>query len=208
VAGFATMPQSLNPYAYGYNGPLAYPDPDGDIAPAAVAAALARTIAADYAINAAIASAHYMVTRPEDKPFNFGDFATTVGGEAFDATVADLKNPATLVSPMHKFDKISDVLRFAKDAGKVTRRLDDPASLRGASPKEIEDLIPEGYSPGRATRKGGGTRYEDPKRRGDQIRIMPGEPGASDPLHRGPYVVISKGGKVTRIPLEGNPTLR
>ncbi len=29
VSGLATMPQTQNPYAYGINGPLAYPDPNG-----------------------------------------------------------------------------------------------------------------------------------------------------------------------------------
>ncbi len=30
VADLATMPQSLNPYSYGYNGPLVYPDQNGE----------------------------------------------------------------------------------------------------------------------------------------------------------------------------------
>ena len=30
MAGLETMPQTLNPYAYGVNGPLAYPDPSGE----------------------------------------------------------------------------------------------------------------------------------------------------------------------------------
>jgi RHS repeat-associated protein len=118
VAGLATMPQTLNPYAYGVNGPLAYPDPSGKFPPAlALAAPLAGRVAlavgADYAMNAAVSATHYMVTRPEDKPFSLEDFAYTVGGEALDLTIADLKNPLTLMSPLHKFDKISDVLRIA-----------------------------------------------------------------------------------------------
>jgi len=35
-----------------------------------------------------------------------------------------------------------------------------------------------------------------------------GWPNAKDPLHSGPYVKISKDGKVTRIPLKGNPVLK
>ncbi len=39
-------------------------------------------------------------------------------------------------------------------------------------------------------------------------RIMPGNSGASDPLHRGPYAVVFSGkGKPIRIPLAGNPAL-
>ncbi len=35
-----------------------------------------------------------------------------------------------------------------------------------------------------------------------------GWPNAKDPLHSGPYVKISKDGKVTRTPLKGNPVLK
>ncbi len=117
VAGLATVSQTLNPYAYGVNGPLAYPDPSGEFPPALAAAApiagrVALAVGADYALNAAVSGTHYMVTRPEDKPFNLEDFTYTVGGEALDLTIADLKNPWTLLSPVHKFDKISDILRI------------------------------------------------------------------------------------------------
>jgi len=50
-------------------------------------------------------------------------------------------------------------------------------------------------------------RDPDPDRPGDQVGIMPGDPTASDPLHRGRYVVISKGGSRARIPPLGNPTI-
>jgi hypothetical protein len=48
-----------------------------------------------------------------------------------------------------------------------------------------------------------------PRRPGDQIRIMRGNPADPDPVKRGPYVRISKSGKVSEpVPLHGNPTLR
>lgn len=112
VSGLATMPQTMNPYAYGVNNPLAYPDPSGEFPPlllaAPIAGRMALAVGADYSLNAAVSGVHYMVTRPEDKPFDRSDFATTVGGEAFDATVADPRNPVYLLSPLHKADKISD----------------------------------------------------------------------------------------------------
>lgn len=97
--------------------------------------------------------------------------------------------------------------KAAQEAGKQgARSLDDLESLRGASPKQLEDLIPKNYVKSQV-RTGEGVKFADPARRGDQIRIMRGDPSAVDPLHRGPYAVISRSGRVTRIPLEGNPTL-
>lgn len=126
VAGLAPLPQTLNPYTYGVNNPLAYPEPSGEFPPALAVAApiagrMALAVGADYTLNAAVSSVHYMVTRPEDKPFVWSDFATTVGGEAFDATVADPRNPVYLLSPLHKADKISDVLRLTDEANDARR---------------------------------------------------------------------------------------
>jgi hypothetical protein len=94
------------------------------------------------------------------------------------------------------------------------KSLDDPQSLVGASRGEVEGLIPGDFmrSPTRSARQAGqrfeyGWRYADPKRPGDQIRIMDGNPNAPDPFHRGPRVYISRGGVKHAIPLRGNPTL-
>ena len=45
VKGLATLPQTLNPYIYGVNGPLAYLDPSGAFPPAAAAGLLAVPVA-------------------------------------------------------------------------------------------------------------------------------------------------------------------
>lgn len=150
------MPQTLNPYAYGVNGPLAYPDPYGEFPPALavvapIAGRLALAVAADYAFNAAVSGVHYMVTRPEDKPFDWSDFASTVGGEALDLTIADLKNPAYLLSPMHKYDKIGDIYGFAKKAGNYAPNRPLPRAKHGYP-------VPDGEFPhtqlGRRTNNG------------------------------------------------------
>ena len=60
---------------------------------------------------------------------------------------------------------------------------------------------------GRPTRGGNGIRYVDPSRPGEQVRIMSRDPGALDPLHQGPYVVIDTNGHKRWIPLRGNPVL-
>jgi hypothetical protein len=79
----------------------------------------------------------------------------------------------------------------------------------GSKPQDVIDLLPPHIvQGGYPTRSGGGTRYPDPDRHGDVIRIMPGDPASPDPLHQGPYVEVSKNGQETRIPLEGNPTLQ
>lgn len=89
----------------------------------------------------------------------------------------------------------------------ITRSLDDIDSLRGAKPEEIEALIPKNWIK-KPLRKGNGVRFLNPDRPGEAIMIELGWPNAKDPLHAGPYVRISRDGKIIRIPLEGNPTLR
>ena len=96
------------------------------------------------------------------------------------------------------------------------RSLTAPNSLRGASPQEIEALIPPNWIR-EPTSGGGGTVWREirpgskPANRrftGNQVRIMPGDPTAPDPLHQGPYVVVNiKGQGPIRIPLAGNPAL-
>lgn len=89
----------------------------------------------------------------------------------------------------------------------ASRSLDDLSSLRGATPQDVEKLIPNNWvsSP---LKKGEGIKYLNPDKKGEVIMIEKGWPGHTDPLHQGPYARISRDGQVTRIPLEGNPTLK
>lgn len=99
--------------------------------------------------------------------------------------------------------------RFAVAANAVTRSLDDVASLRGAIPGEIENLIPSNWckSATNANKGGLGVRYSNPERLGEQIRVTPGKATDPNPVKQGPYLRISRHGTVTDpIPLEGNPT--
>ena len=85
---------------------------------------------------------------------------------------------------------------------------DDPATVTGRRADDVEAAIPEGWieSP---VRSGLGKRYADPNHPGDQIGVMRGNTADPDPVKRGPYVRISKPGKVSApIPLAGNPTVR
>ena len=85
---------------------------------------------------------------------------------------------------------------------------DDPSTVNGRSASNVEAAIPSDWLASPA-KSGLGKRYADPSRPGDQIRIMTGNPDDPDPVNRGPYVRISKSGKVSDpIPLDGNPALR
>lgn len=90
---------------------------------------------------------------------------------------------------------------------RVPRSLDDLPSLRGALPDDVRRLIPSDWT-ALPLKRGQGTRYLNPHKRGESIMIEAGTPGARDPLHGGPYVKISRNGSVVRIPLKGNPVLR
>ena len=80
-------------------------------------------------------------------------------------------------------------------------------ALRGRDPTEVADAIPDDWTES-PSRTGLGRRFADPRRPGDQIRIMRGNPADPDPVKRGPYVRVSKTGKVSDpIPLQGNPIL-
>jgi hypothetical protein len=86
----------------------------------------------------------------------------------------------------------------------VLRTLENPESLRGASIKEIENLIPGGW-PSRPMRTGNGTIYERPGSSGsDIIQISRGNPRSPDTLHQNAYVKISIGGRTVRIPLRAD----
>lgn len=97
--------------------------------------------------------------------------------------------------------------RLVKVARRAILSLDNLPSLKGASWKEAEALIPENWIRS-APNKGEGIKFVNPTKKGEQIILEKGTPGAKDPLHSGPYMKVSRNGRVTRIPLKGNPTLK
>lgn len=46
--------------------------------------------------------------------------------------------------------------------------------------------------------------FRNPNARGEQIIYEPGWPEASDPVHAGPYLRVSRNGRIYRIPLKRN----
>jgi hypothetical protein len=108
-------------------------------------------------------------------------------------------------------DAISQLNSESSDAGQSEESKDflgknDPDSWAGKDPQEVEDAIPDDWVKSPAN-KGGGTKYSNPGRPDEVIIIEPGWPNATDPTHAGPYVRVSSGGKIKRIPLKGNPAL-
>jgi hypothetical protein len=82
---------------------------------------------------------------------------------------------------------------------------DNHGSLHGRSAAEIEDVVPADWRSSMA-RNRLAKRFADPLRPGDQIRAMQGNPADPDPVKRGPYVRVSRSGKVfDPVPLPGNP---
>ena len=98
----------------------------------------------------------------------------------------------------------------SQEPRKPKRSLDDPESLEGATPEEVKELIEESgeFEPPVPQARGKGDKYVKKGTKGsDQVLVEEGNPNADDPLHKGPYVKITKHGAHTRIPLAGNPAL-
>jgi hypothetical protein len=87
------------------------------------------------------------------------------------------------------------------------RSLDDPDSLVGAELDEVVRLIPADWETAPTRREAGMRAYRPGTRLSDSVRVMPGDPTAPDPFHRGPRVIISIRGRQWRIALKGNPVL-
>jgi RHS repeat-associated protein len=111
--------------------------------------------------------------------------------------------------PLRQLDAVQDARRLLAEcrAGKtISRSLDDISSLRGASEAEVRSLIPEGWIE-KPLKKGEGVRFINPDKPGEAVFIERGWPGATDPLHAGPYLRVSRDGKITRIPMQGSSIL-
>lgn len=62
--------------------------------------------------------------------------------------------------------------------------------------------------PSNESKGGEGKRLTKPGKKGEQVRIMPGNPLDSNPVKQGPYVRVSKPGVNDHaVPLASNPTL-
>jgi RHS repeat-associated protein len=94
------------------------------------------------------------------------------------------------------------------------RRLNDPASMRGATEEEVAELARASgleAAPMNSTSATGGrgVRYFDPEDKSVQVMFEAGDPAVAEPVHQGPYLKyqVKGGGKAEalRVPLDGNP---
>ena len=83
----------------------------------------------------------------------------------------------------------------------------DVQSMRGRPAEDILDIIPDDWIVGTPKKEPNGIKFENPHVRGEVIMYEPGWPDAWDPVHAGPYLRVSEGGRKYRIPLKGNPAL-
>jgi len=90
----------------------------------------------------------------------------------------------------------------------VERSLDDPDSLIGATPEEIEALIPDHWETGASGSGNGGRYYRDPDTGETWVNQPEGFESFRDKLHNGPYLKRVVGRVETHWPLAGNPTLQ
>ena len=83
----------------------------------------------------------------------------------------------------------------------------DVQSMRGRPAEDILDIIPDDWIVGTPKKEPNGIKFENPHVRGEVIMYEPGWPDAWDPVHAGPYLRVSEGGRKYRIPLKGSPAL-
>jgi hypothetical protein len=88
------------------------------------------------------------------------------------------------------------------------RSIDNPSSLEGATPEEVEEAAgAAGLTTKEPLSDGNGVKLSDPTQPGRTVQINKGYPGGTG-VHGGPYAKITGNGPTVRVPLKGNPTLQ
>ena len=85
---------------------------------------------------------------------------------------------------------------------RVIRDIDDAVTLQGATKAEVADAARRaGWTYRGRSRDGNGDVWVHPTKKGEQVIINDGYRWADDPVHRGPYVKVSRNGERIRYPL-------
>lgn len=200
-----TDPQLQNSYSYAKNNPILLKDKDGrcPICIAGIGYALEIIGAAMTTYSAVNIGQHYY-NGTQDQLTGW-DYAGAVPGVAVAKVGGVMVNSTKAVVGL---EKTNDLLKLTNNINS-TRNINDLSSLRGASIDEVQKVIPENWIKSVA-RDGEGIRYSNPLKRGDQIIIEKGSKNPSSPnnVHAGDYLKVSRDGKVERVPLKDNPSLK
>ncbi len=198
VAGFAAMPETLNPYAYGYDNPLGYPDPNGDCPICLVAGAYLLKNAAQ---SASFSAGEYYLTHRADKGgIDWMNFGRTVGYDAVTGSI----NP---LGGVGKAGKILSVAKGAKPpslsplgagrSGAFRQAKRDAGIPVGQHPSEVLPNYDRrgNLAPGRVY------KYDRPPSHGESrppVEIRDDAAGhnygPNDPQNRGPHFNLPGGG--------------
>jgi RHS repeat-associated protein len=194
MSGEAASPSSLNAFGYAIGNPILRTDPSGASVIIDDAKGCVTLRCGDPSPAPDLKRKYVTSGAVQMRPQVFGD----PGSEQRILVIAD---PGRPIMPI--------LVLFANDKQAPPSYPDprEPTSYTGYPPGDVPGTLPPDWGPGRPTRDKTGTRWPGPNP-GEQLRLMPGDPGAWETVHQGPYVEISIEGKEWRIPLEGNPALR
>jgi RHS repeat-associated protein len=197
----------FNRYAYSYNNPYKFFDPDGR---AGCTGTRIKSVCDKGGVAAMQTSARS----------NGVARAMTRGERVVNAAKGYIDNQAALgpggQKAAHFFaDDFIDAAGAWVD-GKVKEGVKSAAFgllfrklsvLRGATVDDVVAAIPDGWQRS-VSNNGKGIRFHNPERQGEAVRIQFGDPNHHTPVKQGNYFRISEDGrKSDPIPLEGNPTL-
>lgn len=175
-------PQGWNRYAYVKNNPILRTDPDGRC---------------DECLGFQLDREQMAVAQGKMplQEYNDRNAARAVGAAIGAVVAAGVHAILAVAGPALDQASQPEAPAAPAEEGAGTRSLDDPGSLAGASPDEIRGLTP-GWEES-DTKGAGGVRRANPDKPGEQVRMMPGNPDDPNPDKQGPYVRVSKDGKVS-----------